>query len=113
MNSFGPPVRNDDIKLKNNDIKIEILEEVSHLYCSFYLGIWGPYVDAIFPGFYLHEGGQSATGILLDHIVKSHPSYKDALENAGKLYVAYCISMMIFLSHYLNQILFHVFFCEF
>ncbi|XP_031633849.1 FGGY carbohydrate kinase domain-containing protein [Contarinia nasturtii] len=50
-------------------------------------GIWGPYIDAIFPGFYLHEGGQSATGILLDYIVKSHPSYKDAMENAGTLHV--------------------------
>lgn len=48
-------------------------------------GIWGPYKDAIFPAFYLHEGGQSATGILLDHIVKTHPAYKQALENAGKL----------------------------
>lgn len=48
-------------------------------------GIWGPYKDAIFPGFYLHEGGQSTTGILLDYIVKSHPAYNEALKNADKL----------------------------
>lgn len=56
-------------------------------------GIWGPYKDAIFPGFYLHEGGQSATGILLDYIVKSHPAYKEALDNAGKLYVTELVQL--------------------
>jgi ribulose kinase len=25
-------------------------------------GIWGPYKNALVPNFYLHEGGQSATG---------------------------------------------------
>lgn len=50
-------------------------------------GIWGPYKDAVFPAFYLHEGGQSATGILLDHIVKTHPAYQKALEKADKVYI--------------------------
>lgn len=50
-------------------------------------GIWGPYKDAVFPAFYLHEGGQSATGILLDHIVKTHPAYQQALEKADKVYI--------------------------
>lgn len=51
----------------------------------FFVGIWGPYKDAIFPGFYLHEGGQSATGYLLDFVVKTHPSYEEALEKAEKM----------------------------
>lgn len=55
----------------------------------FGLGLWGPYKDAIFPGFYLTEGGQSTTGHLLDYIVKNHPAYKDALEKAAKLYVIF------------------------
>ncbi|MDE2515473.1 MAG: FGGY-family carbohydrate kinase [Rhodospirillales bacterium] len=38
-------------------------------------GIWGPYFSAMLPGFWLNEGGQSATGALLDHIVQSHPAY--------------------------------------
>ncbi|PTX95710.1 FGGY-family carbohydrate kinase [Opitutus sp. ER46] len=38
----------------------------------FVRGIWGPYYSAMLPGFWLTEGGQSATGALIDHIVFSH-----------------------------------------
>lgn len=40
-------------------------------------GVWGPYKSAIIPNFYLNEGGQSATGILLDFIITNHPGYKE------------------------------------
>lgn len=33
---------------------------------------WGPYRDVILPGWWVIEGGQSATGALLDHIVRTH-----------------------------------------
>lgn len=46
-------------------------------------GIWGPYKDAIMPNYYLHEAGQSATGLLLDELVKSHPAYGIAIRNSG------------------------------
>jgi FGGY-family pentulose kinase len=35
-------------------------------------GIWGPYYSAMVPGLWLTEGGQSATGALIDHVIRSH-----------------------------------------
>lgn len=38
----------------------------------FVRGVWGPYFSAMTPGLWLAEGGQSATGALIDHIIHSH-----------------------------------------
>lgn len=46
-------------------------------------GVWGPYAGAIFPQTYLHEAGQSATGHLIDFVIKSHPAYCRLIELAG------------------------------
>jgi FGGY-family pentulose kinase len=37
----------------------------------FIKGIWGPYKSAMIPGLWLTEGGQSATGSLLDFIIRA------------------------------------------
>ena len=39
---------------------------------KFVPGIWGPYYSAMIPGLWLTEGGQSATGALIDHVIESH-----------------------------------------
>ncbi|KAH9813538.1 hypothetical protein DFH28DRAFT_973633 [Melampsora americana] len=44
-------------------------------------GVWGPYLHAIFPGYWMNEGGQSSTGQLLDFIIDTHP----AVENLKSL----------------------------
>lgn len=41
-------------------------------------GVWGPYRDTIQPGFWMAEGGQSATGELLKYIIETHPAYDQA-----------------------------------
>ena len=38
-------------------------------------GIWGPYFGAILQEYWLHEGGQSSVGSLIDHLVKGHPAW--------------------------------------
>ncbi|KAJ5338760.1 hypothetical protein N7452_005488 [Penicillium brevicompactum] len=41
-------------------------------------GVWGPYRDTILPGYWMAEGGQSATGELLKHVIETHPAFNQA-----------------------------------
>lgn len=50
----------------------------------FIRGIWGPYSSAMIPGFWLTEGGQSATGALIDHVINSHPAVGELRREATK-----------------------------
>jgi FGGY-family pentulose kinase len=38
-------------------------------------GIWGPYYSAMIPGMWLNEGGQSATGSLVDLVIRNNSSH--------------------------------------
>jgi FGGY-family pentulose kinase len=37
-------------------------------------GVWGPFRDAVFPGYWMHEAGQSLSGAALDAVLRDHPS---------------------------------------
>lgn len=47
-------------------------------------GVWGPYHSAMIPGLWLTEGGQSATGALIDHIIHSHAASMPLLIEAER-----------------------------
>lgn len=53
-------------------------------------GVWGPYFSAMVPGLWLTEGGQSATGSLIDHVVTTHARgpelARDALARGTTVY---------------------------
>jgi D-ribulokinase len=45
-------------------------------------GVWGPYYSGMVPGFWLNEGGQSAAGAAIDHLVRSHPAHHEVVAAA-------------------------------
>src|SRR5439155_10001061 len=45
-------------------------------------GVWGPYYSGMVPGSWVNEGGQSAAGAAIDHLIKSHPAYNEAAATA-------------------------------
>ncbi|XP_030311454.1 FGGY carbohydrate kinase domain-containing protein isoform X2 [Calypte anna] len=46
-------------------------------------GVWGPYFSAMIPGLWLNEGGQSATGRLIDHVVRGHVAFPELQSKAA------------------------------
>ena len=51
---------------------------------KFINGVWGPYWSAMVPGMWLTEGGQSATGALIDHTVDTHTRGPELRELAAQ-----------------------------
>ncbi|MCB2155989.1 FGGY-family carbohydrate kinase [bacterium] len=51
---------------------------------TFIDGVWGPYYSAMIPGYWLNEGGQSATGALIDHVIFSHSASNELKELSEK-----------------------------
>ncbi|QRM56478.1 FGGY-family carbohydrate kinase [Sinorhizobium sp. BG8] len=61
---------------------------------KFGFGMWGPYFEAVLPGWWLVEGGQSATGALLDHIVRSHSAGGDPAPAMHARIIARCRELL-------------------
>jgi FGGY-family pentulose kinase len=63
----------------------------------FIRGVWGPYYGAMIPEMWLNEGGQSATGSLIDLVIKNNSSYmriaKDAKAEGVDIYT--CLNSLI------------------
>lgn len=55
-------------------------------------GVWGPYFSAMVPGAWLIEGGQSAAGAAIDHLVRLHPTatvLRETAEAEGRSFVGW------------------------
>lgn len=50
----------------------------------FIKGVWGPFYSAMIPELWLTEGGQSATGALIDHVIYSHARGHELEQDAKK-----------------------------
>ena len=49
---------------------------------AFVPGVWGPYYSAMVPGLWLNEGGQSAAGAAIAHLLAFHPASSEASQLA-------------------------------
>jgi len=47
-------------------------------------GVWGPYYSAMVPGLWLNEGGQSAAGAAIDHLLEFHPHASESHAEAAR-----------------------------
>ena len=63
-------------------------------------GIWGPYFSSMVPGLWLNEGGQSATGALVDHVIFNH----GATDHAVKLAAEQGVTIYEFLNNKLKDL---------
>src|SRR5699024_821835 len=53
----------------------------SHQPC-FVPGVWGPYWGAVLPDGWINEGGQSAVGALIDHVIRDSAAHDELLRQA-------------------------------
>ncbi|XP_050305026.1 FGGY carbohydrate kinase domain-containing protein [Anthonomus grandis grandis] len=63
---------------------------------TFTPGVWGPYKNAMIPGMWLNEGGQSTTGKLVDHVIDTHPASLEIKKKLGNMHII----------EYLNNVLY-------
>jgi len=96
IGSFGPVLEGSEKVEDAFDRAIALIGGTSscHMAVSssprFISGVWGPYYGAMIPGMWLNEGGQSATGSLIDLVIKDNSSYmkisKDAKAEGVDIY---------------------------
>ncbi|KAL4785856.1 FGGY family of carbohydrate kinase [Aspergillus varians] len=67
----------------------------------FVSGVWGPYRDTVIPGYWMAEGGQSATGELLKHVIETHPAFNQAVSVAE----SYNINIYEYLNEHLREMM--------
>jgi len=82
---LGCPIE-DDTSLTDSRLVLVGGTSSCHLIVSdepkFVPGVWGPYYSAMVPNLWMTEGGQSATGSLIDHIVFSSRISTEIIELA-------------------------------
>ncbi|KAJ3396892.1 hypothetical protein HDU92_001465 [Lobulomyces angularis] len=47
---------------------------------NFVKGVWGPYEGVLIPNSYTLEGGSNCSGMLLMHLIETHPYYKELIK---------------------------------
>lgn len=71
-----PEAKEDDVEALCHRMVLVCGTSTCHMAISksklFIPGVWGPFWSAMVPEYWLTEGGQSATGALLDHIIENH-----------------------------------------
>jgi len=78
LGMLGAQISGREVTVKALETRLALIGGTStcHMAVSasprFIRGIWGPYFSAMIPGLWLTEGGQSATGALIDHVIFSH-----------------------------------------
>ncbi|KAK9719757.1 hypothetical protein K7432_004584 [Basidiobolus ranarum] len=63
-------------------------------------GVWGPYYSACLPSMWVAEGGQSATGKLIDWVIDNHVASSEAYQEAK----SQSMDIYQYLNHRLDQI---------
>jgi FGGY-family pentulose kinase len=89
---IGTPVDGKSATSETLDTRLALIGGTSscHMAVSpearFVPGVWGPYYSAMIPQMWLTEGGQSASGALIDHMIDVHaqgPALKQQAEQNG------------------------------
>jgi FGGY-family pentulose kinase len=89
---IGAPVDGEGLTERNMNRRLALIGGTSscHMAVSpdpiFVPGVWGPYFSAMLPGLWLNEGGQTATGALIDHVVQAHAAFAEVSADGRTVY---------------------------